>query len=427
MSALCRDCKINIMDIVKPKTSPRFNRPLLIGGAVLIVIVLLAVAIMQPAGRQKLERSTLVSAAVQRGDLQVTVDGYGVLRSDKQTLITALTPATVAEVLLRSGAEVNADSIILRLNNPELVQEVKAANMALTQEHANLRRLKLNNQRELLAEQAVLAELTAGFKSVQLRCEAEKKLAGGAVSMLAYKTTLLELEQMQERVNLQTQRIEQLKEVMHEALIIQQEQINQADTHYQNMQQRADRLVVRAGIEGVVQRMPVELGQSVIAGQELALVGSDKDLKALIRVPQSRAEQLKVGQAATINTRREQAAGVLTRITPEVRDGTIEVEIAFTEGVPASARPELNVDATIVTGQISDTLFIERPVNVQHYSQHALFRLADNHKSAERQELGFGADAGKYIQITKGAHEHDRFILSDMTRLHDVNSIQIVD
>jgi multidrug efflux pump subunit AcrA (membrane-fusion protein) len=415
------------MDIVKPKAPSRFNRLILLGGAIVFVIALIAVALMQPAGQQKLERSTLISAAVQRGDLQVTVDGYGILRSDKQTLITALTPATVAEVLLRSGAEVKADSIILRLNNPELLQEVKAANMALTQEQANLRRLKLSNQRELLAEQAVLAELTATLKSVQLRSEAEKSLAGGAVSMLAYKMTLLELEQMQKRVNLHTQRIKQLKEVMYEALIIQQEQINQADTHYQNMQQRADRLIVRAGIEGILQRMPVELGQSVIAGQELALVGSAKDLKALIRVPQSRAEQLKVGQIASINTRREQVAGVLTRITPEVHEGTIEVEIAFTEGVPASARPELNVDATIVTGQINDTLFIERPVNVQHYSHQAIFRLADNNKSAERQELSFGADAGKYIQITKGASEQERFILSDMTRLHDVNIIQIVD
>ena len=415
------------MDIVKPKIPSRFNRPVVAGGAIFIVFVLTMVAMMQPSGQQKLERSTLLSAAVQRGNLQVTVEGYGILRSDKQTLITALTPATVAEVLLRSGAGVQADSIILRLDNPELLQEVKAANMALTQEQANLRRLKLNNQRELLAEQAVLAELTATFKSVQLRSEAEKSLAGGAVSMLAYKTTLLEQEQMQERVNLQTQRIAQLKDVMREALIIQQEQINQANTHYQNMQQRVDRLTVRAGIAGVLQRMPVELGQSVIAGQELALVGSDKDLKALIRVPQSRAEQLKIGQAATINTRREQVAGVLTRITPEVREGTIEIEIAFTEGVPASARPELNVDAKIFTQQINNTLFIERPVNVQNYSHQAVFRLAGNNKTAELQELSFGAEAGKYIEITKGANENDRFILSDMARLKDIRTIQIVD
>jgi HlyD family secretion protein len=388
---------------------------------------LLTGVVVQPAGQQKVERSKLLLGTVQRGELQVAVDGYGVLRSDKQTLITALTSATVAEVLLRSGAEVEADSIILKLNNPELLQEVEAVNMALVQEQANLRRLKLNNQRELLAEQSTLAELTATFKSVQLRCEAERGLAGGAVSMLAYKTTLLQQEQMQERVNLQTQRIAQLKEVMREALIIQQEQINQVSARYQNMQLRAERLIVRAGIKGVLQRLPVELGQSVAAGQELALVGSDKDLKALIRISQSKAEQLKVGQTAKINTRREQVAGVLTRITPEVRDGTIEVELVFTEGVPASARPELNVDAQIFTAIIKDTLFIERPMNAQSHTNSRVFRVQENNKSAEVQDLIFGEDSGKFIQIKQGAKEKDRFILSDMTSIQDANTIQIVD
>ncbi len=415
------------MDIAKAKSSSRFKRPLIIGGAMFIALALLTGVVVQPAGQQKVERSKLLLGTVQRGELQVAVDGYGVLRSDKQTLITALTPATVAEVLLRSGAEVEANSIILKLNNPELLQEVEAANMALVQEQANLRRLKLSNQRELLAEQSTLAELTATFKSVQLRCEAERGLAGGAVSMLAYKTTLLQQEQMQERVNLQTQRIAQLKEVMREALIIQQEQINQVTARYQNMQLRAERLIVRAGIKGVLQRLPVELGQSVAAGQELALVGSDKDLKALIRISQSKAEQLKVGQTAKINTRREQVAGVLTRITPEVRDGTIEVEIAFTEGVPASARPELNVDAQIFTARIKDTLFIERPMNAQSHANSSLFRVMENNKSAEVQELSFGEDSGKFIQIKQGAKEKDRFILSDMTSIQDAKTIQIVD
>jgi len=415
------------MDIAKAKSSFRFKRPLIIGGAMLVFLALLTGVVVQPSGQQKVERSKLLLGTVQRGDLQVAVDGYGVLRSDKQTLITALTSATVAEVLLRSGAEVEADSIILKLNNPELLQEVESANMALVQEQANLRRLKLNNQRELLAEQSVLAELTATFKSVQLRCEAERGLAGGAVSMLAYKTTLLQQEQMRERVNLQTQRIAQLQEVMREALIIQQEQINQVTARYQSMQLRAERLIVRAGIKGVVQRLPVELGQSVAAGQELALVGSDKDLKALIRISQSKAEQLKVGQAAKINTRREQVAGVLTRITPEVRDGTIEVEIAFTEGVPASARPELNVDAQIFIASIKDILFMERPVNAQGHTNSRVFRVLDNNKSAEVQDLSFGEDSGRFIQIKQGAKEKDRFILSDMSSIQDTQTIQIVD
>jgi HlyD family secretion protein len=414
------------MDIVKPKSSARMNRHFFIGGFILVMILLLTIFVLQPSGQFKVERNQLLLGKVQRGDLQVTVDGYGILRSDKQTLITALTNGTVEEVLLRSGAEVEPDSIIMRLNNPEVLQDVEAANMALIQEKANFRRLKLSNQRELLAEQANLADITASLKAVQLRAEAEKGLAGGAVSMLAYKTTLLEEEQMQRRVNLQTQRIEQLKEALAEALIIQQEQINQATAILQNRQQRAERLIVRAGIKGVLQRSPVELGQSVIAGQELALVGSDKDLKALIRISQSRVDQIKLGQSAIINTRREQVAGKVSRITPEVRDGTIEVEVVFTEGVPTSARPELNVDAEIYTADIKNTLFVERPVNVQNHSTASLFILNEDKNNAKLQEFHFGSESGKYIQILDGAKENDLLVLSDMANIKDATEITIL-
>ena len=415
------------MDIPKPKTHSSLKRRVIIAGAVLISLALLSGFVLQPENYPKVERDQLLVGNVQRGDLQVSVDGYGVLRSYKQTLLTALTEATVAEVVLRPGAQVEADSIILRLNNPELLQEVDAAGMALAQEQANLRRLKLDNQRELLSEQATLTQLDGELQTITLRSTAEKSLAGGAVSQLAYKTTLLQQVQMQKRVQLQLERIEQLKEVMREAVIIQQEQINQSEARFQNMRTRADRLTVRAGLKGVVQRLPVELGQSVSAGQELALVGSDKDLLALIRVSQSKAEQLQVGQTAQINTRREQVAGIVTRITPEVREGTIEVEIAFSEGVPVSARPELNVDAKIFTSSLKNTLFIERPLNIQSHSNGRIYHLDATTNTAALQTIEFGDDADRFIQITSGANENDQFILSDMTRLRDAEHIRLID
>ena len=118
---------------------------------------------------------------------------------------------------------------------------------------------------------------------------------------------------------------------------------------------------------------------------------------------------------------------MLTRITPEVRDGTIEVEIAFTGGVPASARPELNVDAQIITTKIKDTLFIERPMNVQSHSKSKVYRVLKNNKSAEIRELHFGEDSGKFIQIKDGAKENDTFILSDMSVVKNENTLNIID
>lgn len=416
------------MDIKKVNTKPRWQKPLLALGALgaLASLALLGTLWASPGYQYKIDRAGLLLAEVQRGDLQISVDAYGVLRSDKQTLLTALTSATVQQVLLRPGAKVSADSIILQLSNPELLQEVEAAAMALSQEEANLKRLKLANQRERLAEQSVQAELDANLQMVSLRRNAEQQLvADGVVSSLTYQTTVLQQQQMQQRLDLQQQRLEQLSEVIAQSEIIQQEQINQSRARYLTMQQRAERLTVRAGMAGVLQRLPVELGQSVAAGQELALVGSDKDLLALVRVSQSRAEQLQIGQAAQINTRREQVAAVVTRITPEVREGTIEVELAFTEGVPASARPELNVDAQIFTAQLTDTLYLERPVNTQSHSSSRLFKVSDDGKVLAATSLHFGDDAGRFLQIASGAQQGDTFVLSDMATFRDAELIQL--
>ncbi len=415
------------MDIAKPKQQNRVNRRVLIGGAIAVVLVLLLSVFLQAKVQPKVELNKLLLGAVQRGDLQVTVDGYGILRSDKQTLITALTPATVAEVKLRPGAQVEDDSVILRLDNPALLQEVEAARIALVQEQANLRRIKLTNERELLNEQSALLELTATVEGLTLRREAEEGLViKGIVPKVNFQTTLLQQRQSIERVQFQKKRIAQLRKVIGEAELIQDQQIKQVEAHFQVMQNQAERLIVRAGMKGVLQRLPVELGQSVLAGQELALVGTDKDLKALIRVSQAKAEQLQIGQSAQINTRRERVAGVVTRVTPEVRDGTIEVEVAFKDGVPASARPELNVDAVIYTSRLTNTLYVERPMNVQSHSKSRLFMTDANNKIADLQQVSFGADSGRFIQILSGAKESDRLILSDMSGFRDVEQIRIV-
>ena len=414
------------MDIAKPKSPNRWKYTV-ITAALLVVVALCIGLVFSPHSDYKVERSKLLLGTVQRGELQVTVDGYGILRSEKQTLITALSQATVKEVVLRPGTAVDEASVILRLNNPDLLREMETADIALAQEQANLRRLNLTNQRDLLTEQATLVELNSNLQAITLRRDAEQGLAGGAISQLAYKTTVLQQSQLQERVNLQKERIEQLKKVAQEAVLIQKKQISQAEAQYQNTQQRVERLTVKAGMKGVLQRLPVELGQSVNAGQELALVGSDKDLKALIRVSQAKAEQLQVGQLAQINTRRETVPGKVTRITPEVQEGTIEVELAFSEGVPGSARPELSVDARIFTATIKNTLFIERPLNTQSHTKGVLYRLQSDNKVAEVQSVAFGEESDEFIQIESGANEKDQFILSDMNSFRDAKKIQLIN
>ena len=364
---------------------------------------------------------------MKRGDLQVTVDGYGVLRSDKQKLISALSAATVEEVVLKPGAVVKADDVILRLSDPELLQDIEAASMATSQERANLRRQQLTNQREYLTEEGRFAELNANYQVVALRHTAEEAMAKkGIVSQLSFQTTVLQKAQLAEQVALQKSRLKQLQLVNQEAVTISQEQLNQAISRESQLRQRLDRLTVRAGIAGVLQRLPVELGQSVTAGQELALVGSTADLVALVRVSQSKAEQIQPGQKARINTRREQADAIVSRVTPQVVEGTIEVELQFTEAVPTSARPELNIDAQIFTAALSDTLYVERPVNLQSHSAGSLFKLSADGQNLTATSLQFGEEAGRFLQIQQGAAVGEQLVLSDMTTYRDADSIHLL-
>ena len=419
------------MDVLRTKGKSPWRRPSipLVTAAIAVVAILVLGSgwVLQPQ-QKKVARANLLVSSVQRGNFDAAVNAYGVLRSNEQVLITALTPATVEEVALRPGAPVKPDSVILRLSNPDLLEELERARVALAQEEADARRLELTNERELLSEQSALAKARSEHKVLQLRNEAQKGLAAeGIISKLDYQASSLNEQLQLEGVQLQEKRIEQLRRVAHESQLIQREKIKGARAAFQNVQHRADRLIVRAGIDGVLQRLPVELGQSVNAGQELALVGSERNLLALVRVSQSRVDRLKVGQRAEIDTRREKVAGVVTRIAPEVREGTVEVEIRFADGVPFSARPELNVDARIFAARLQNALFMERPANVQPHSRGSLFRLEPDGHSAVRSELAFGEESGRYLQVLSGASLQDRFILSDMSALRDEKRIALVD
>jgi HlyD family secretion protein len=377
---------------------------------------------------RKVARNQVILATVQRGDLQVTVDGYGVLRSNEQALITALTSATVQEILLRPGARVTKDSLILRLSNPDLQQQLDAARIAVRQEQADLRRLVQTDERDLLAEQMALSKVHSDYEIQKTRNELQKDLAAqGVVPRLDYAEGVENEALLKEQLELERKRVVQFKLAAHESEAVQQEKINDARSTYDAVKKRADRLTVRAGIDGVLQRLPVDLGQSVNAGDQLALVGSEQNLLALVRISQAKADTLRIGQPAEIDTHRERVAGVVTRVAPEVTDGTIEVEIRFKDGVPASARPELNIDARVFTARLRDVLYVERPTNALAGGTGTLFFLRPDGRNAERREVRFAEESGRYIRLVSGAKQGDEVIISDMSSFGNAKRIALVD
>jgi HlyD family secretion protein len=419
------------MDVAKVRKKRRWwqQRPAIIGAAVLsIVIAAMLVSGLFTTIERKVARNQVILATVQRGDLQVTVDGYGVLRSNEQALITALTSATVQEILLRPGARVTKDSLILRLSNPDLQQQLDAARIAVRQEQADLRRLVQTDERDLLAEQMALSKVHSDYEIQKTRNELQKDLAAqGVVPRLDYAEGVENEALLKEQLELERKRVVQFKLAAHESEAVQQEKINDARSTYDAVKKRADRLTVRAGIDGVLQRLPVDLGQSVNAGDQLALVGSEQNLLALVRISQAKADTLRIGQPAEIDTHRERVAGVVTRVAPEVTDGTIEVEIRFKDGVPASARPELNIDARVFTARLRDVLYVERPTNALAGGTGTLFFLRPDGRNAERREVRFAEESGRYIRLVSGAKQGDEVIISDMSSFGNAKRIALAD
>lgn len=417
------------MDVIKKRKrqSKLLESKYLIVASAALLIIVLFFWVFQRAGSVSVSRNEILIEPVEHGDLEVITEGFGFLNSNKQQLISALTQATVKEIVLKPGAHVAADTVIVRLDNPELLPEVENSQQELAQLRANLRQLKLNNQREVLNESANLAEMTSRYEVALLNRQAEESLVErGIVSQLTYQESVLEEQQLAKRIDLLQQRLEQLELVHKESVNIQEERLKQQQGLLNISQSRLDGLAVTAGFSGVLQRLSVELGQSLAAGQEIALIGSATDLIALIRVPQSQVQQVAVGQSAMIDTRQDRISGTVARIDPIVQDNTVEVEITLPENLPASARPQLNVDAVITSDTLEQVLYIKRPANVRPFSEISLYRLDSDGATAQLRALRLGRQAGRYIEIISGAEAGDVFIISDLPNLKSTVSELII-
>ncbi len=415
------------MDI-KKSTDKKATKPQLklVIGAVLSVLMLSVWSFTQPSGAEKVASNQIWSDAVKLGDLVLDVEGYGKLKSKQQRLLTTPANATVEEILLKPGSLVNKDSIIVRLSNPAISQQVKEAERNHNNAKANYLQVALKQKRELLAHQALQEQLLSELELAELKMLAEETLMKkGIVSELTFKRSQLNFRQLSRRIIIEKTRLEQLSEVHFQELAIEQDKIEQQKENVAVITEQFNRLIVRAGIKGVVQNLAVEIGQSVALGEQIALVGSVDSLFAMLNVSQSDIELITIGQLVNIDTRGGNIVGKVQRINPLVKQGMISIEVSLTGELPNNARPDLNVDGVISTGTLSQVMYIKKPVNASSGMKTQLFKLDKEQSQAAKVAVTYGQESGEYIQILSGASEHDSFILSDMSRWNTANKITI--
>lgn len=376
-------------------------------------------------GLHYISAASVSVATVQSGDFIQRVTGYGSLQSQNQRLLTASSMATVDEIKLRPGAEVEPDSIILTLKNPALEVAAQQALANLHNKRSNSRRLALEQQREILDQTSRLAELRSDAELAALQVEAEAPLAAaGIISGMDARRSRGRADQLAERYQLEQQKLTTLREVHQQYLLIQQEDVQQAEAELNNATYQLQQLIIRAGLQGVLQRLPVSLGQSVSVGDELALVGSLSPLVAEVKVPQMQVRLLQIGASADVDTRHGIITGQVVRIDPVVADGAVQVDILLPGQLSADIRPMQMVDARIHGQSRGLVNFVDRPAGVAEDSRVELFKL-EAKQLASRIPVQFGKASGQQIEVIAGLNPGDRIIISDLQLDSSVKQLRL--
>ena len=344
------------------------------------------------------------------------VRGIGTLVPIDIRWIPARTDSRVDRIILRPGAVVKPESIILELSDPTLQRETLDAEYQLKAAQADLENLKVQINSELLNQKSFTANVRSDYEQAKLQNEVDEKLqAEGIGAEVTAKLSKVKAEQLAIRLKLEEDRTKNAEDSAAARLRAQQSHVDQQRALYDLKRSELDSLHVRAGIDGVLQLLPVDVGQHVTPSTNLARVADPRHLKAEIKIPETQAKDITIGQPATVDTRNGNVKGQVSRIDPSVQNGTVTVDILFTELLPNGARSDLSVDGTIELEDLKDILYVGRPVHGQSDSTIGLFKLVDQGSEAVRVNVKLGRSSVNTVEILQGLKLGDRIILSDMS------------
>lgn len=400
------------MDIARNANSKKKRRVVTIAVAVAaLIITTFAFATLKPAA-PTVSQATVVIETVQTGPLTREVRGSGVLVPENIRWIAASTDARVERVVVQPGTAVTADTVLIELSDPQQQQAARDAQWQLRAAEAAYLAAKAELESERLDREAAAARLRAELEQARLRAKADEDLEkAGLAAKITRQLSESAANELARRVQFEEQRLATLGASQSARLAALQATVEQRRAMNDLAQQRIESLAVRAGIDGVLQQVAVQAGQRVNAGSTLARVAQPNRLKAEIRVAETQAKDLAVGQRAQIDTRNGIVAARVARIDPAATGGTVLVDLAIDGALPPGSRPDVSVDATIELERIPNTTYVARPVGAQESSAGTVFRVVDDR--ATRVQVEFGRASATAIEIRRGLSAGDRVIVSD--------------
>jgi HlyD family secretion protein len=406
------------MDIARPPevALKRKRRQIMIGVAALLFVIVTTVVLgrLEPAA-PTVDAGPLWIDTVKRGTMLRNVRGVGVLVPDEIRYITALTDGNVERVLVKPGTPVTADTVLVELSNPQTEQAALTAELDLRTAKANYDVLKADLERDLLAQRVQTASVAADAAQAAMDRDANEAMAkAGLISAIVLKQFQMRAQTAAAREKMEQQRLAATERTLAVRLEVQQAEVQRRQTMATLRKSEALGLKVRAGVAGVLQELPVEVGQRITPGTNLARVADPTRLRAQLQVAETQVKDVTIGLKAEIDTRTGIIAGRVMRIDPAARNGTVTVDVALDGDLPRGARPDMSVDGTIELERLDNVLHVGRPAFGQEQAKISLFKLSPDGTEATLTPVELGRSSVNAIEVRGGLREGDRVVLSDM-------------
>jgi HlyD family secretion protein len=416
------------VDIARPtaKRQKKIRRIMYVAAAVVLIpLVTFALSKLKPAA-PTVDSGTIWPGTVQRGPMVRDVRGLGTLVPETIRLIPAATDGQVQQRYLLPGVTVKADTVIFDLSNPTLQQEALDAEYQFKGAQAMLEQTKATLQNTLMDKRTQAASISSAYRTQEMVKQTKEELGkNGLAPMLDVKTAQVQAEELAKENDLAVKEVSTFEGSIEAQLAVQQSKVDQMRALWELKKSQLDQLHVKPGIDGVLEELDVEVGQKVTMGTVLARVAQPTHLKAQLKIAETQAKDVTIGQKASVDTHNGIIAGHVSRVDPAVTNGTVTVDVALDGELPPGARPDLSVEGTVVIEKLADVLYVGRPVHGEANSTVGLFKIVNDGKEAERVQVQLGRVSVNQVEILKGLEVGDKVILSDMSAWDNYERVKL--
>lgn len=392
---------------------------------VLVPLVTWGLSRLKPAP-PSVDGSVIYTDTVKRGDLPIEVRGLGTLVPETITQITLNTDGRVLQRLILPGAPVKADSVIMVLTNPTLDQQLLSARYQLKSAQAQLSSLQASVSNTLMGLRSTAAGVRSQYRQAEVQAEADQAgyKVGVVAKVVAEKSEVAAVE-LKAEDELAQKQVDDFESSVQSQLAVQQAIVSQDQAQVDLYQSEVNALTVRAGIDGVLQDEPAQVGQDMVAGSELATVAQQSKLKAALQIAETQVGDVRLGQSASVDTHNGLIPGTVMRIDPAVANGTRTVDVHLNGPLPPGAVPNSSVEGTILIDNLKNVIYVGRPVHGDQDSHVGLFKETPDGKEAELVNVQIGKASVSDVEILKGLNVGDVVILSDMSAYDNFPVIRI--